>query len=171
MHTQAIAVIDEEPIKARINDTLVRLETNEAIAEFYCELRAQVALRRAQLEMEMLFETNFMRAAEQLFTTRMDDSKSKRLAATSYDITLESKTEKEYDAEELLLDLKRLLPETEYAKAVFVTQKTSTNGTEINKLARAYGEESNVAKVIAFHTRISPIGRPKLKIEPKDSKK
>jgi hypothetical protein len=163
---QSLPEIDEEAVKARINDTLARLDTNEEIAEFYDELRAQVSLRRAQLDTELVFETNFIRAAEALLIKRMEEANAKRLPAGPFDITLDVKKETVYDAEPLYLELVEVLPPAEFEKAVHIEKAFVTNGTALNKLVRDYGEGSNVGLAVRKHMTVVS-GRAKLKIERK----
>lgn len=155
--------INEDAVKERLDRTLAGLKTNDAIAEFYCEMRAQIALRRARLEEEMTFERSFMAAAENLFKARFGEAK--RIPAEGYDITLEGKSEKQYDAEPLLTELGKVITSKELEKAIFPETKLKTNGTEINKLVRAYGAGSDVAKLVEQHTTVVQVGAPKLKIE------
>jgi hypothetical protein len=163
---QSLPEIDEEAVKARINDTLARLDTNEEIAEFYDELRAQVSLRRAQLDAELIFEVNFLRAAEALLMKRMEEAHAKRLPAICFDITIDVKKDTVYDAVPLYADLMQALPLIDISKAIYKKTEYVTNGTALNKLVRDYGEGSNVGMAVRKHMTVVS-GRAKLKIERK----
>ena len=161
--------VDESALRERISNTLTTLATNDNIAEFYDEIAGQVALRRAQLEYELIFEINFLKAVEAHFEKLMSnpDAPSKRLPSSDFDITLEQKEDKVYEAEPLYRDLSATLPEAEFADACFAKTVYETNGTKLNKLARDYGENSPVGLAIAKHRSIK-YGKAKVSIKRKD---
>jgi hypothetical protein len=157
--------IDEAGTRERIEMLLQNLSTNEAIAEFYDDLRAQVAYRTKQLANELFFETNFLRMAEAELTKRMGNAK--RLPVDGFEVKREQKIEKEYNASGLMNGLAPIITKKELEKAVWVEELLKTNGTAINKLARDYGEDSDVAKIIKENMKEVESGRPKFILERK----
>lgn len=161
----AAAPHPDDVLRERIQATIHKLGTNDAKAEFYCDIRAHMALKKKEFEDALLFETNMLRAIEADFKAQLNAKKQSRLPVNDFEVTLERKTEKQYDAEALETELAKIITKKELEAVVQHVEVIKTNGTEINKLVRAYGKGSDVDTIVSRHMTEVETGTAKLKIE------